>query len=145
MTGIEIDFVVSDSLSALDLYNQIFGVEVIEKTALQNGVNEAIFSIYGTRFHMLDENPDHGLHAPKPGSLNPVWFNVFVDDIEATFSKAIAAGCAQAQAVTEVPGMGVKNALFVDPYGYLWMMHEITRMITFEERNQFLEEQMKGE
>ena len=54
-TGVEFDFVVKDSLQALALYESIFEVERLEVTDLPVGQNEAVFTIYGTRFHRLDE------------------------------------------------------------------------------------------
>ena len=60
MTGVEIDMVVEDSLSALELYEKIFDVERVEVTTFPKGQNEAVFTLYGVRFHMLDENPDFG-------------------------------------------------------------------------------------
>lgn len=62
--GTEIDFVLNDSLKALKLYQTIFDeIELIEATDYPRGNNEVIFSLYGTRFHMLDENPPLGLTA----------------------------------------------------------------------------------
>ena len=56
MRDIEIDFVVKDSLAALKCYERIFDVERIEVTDLKTGENEVVFSIHGTKFHLLDEN-----------------------------------------------------------------------------------------
>lgn len=143
MIGVEIDFVVSDSLKALALYEDVFEVERIEATAFPKGQNEAVFSIYGARFHMLDENPEFQLLAPKPGDAKSLWFNVTVPDIHQTHAKAIAAGCAELQAITEMPGVGASNSLFQDPFGYLWMLHQMHREVSFEERAAMFEEQNK--
>ena len=88
-TGVEFDFVVKDSLQALALYESIFEVERLEVTDLPVGQNEAVFTIYGTRFHLLDENPQFGLEAPAPGAPMSFWFNVMVPSIAHTFQKAI--------------------------------------------------------
>lgn len=125
MTGVEIDFVVPDSPAALKLYENIFEVELVEVTDLNKGLNEAVFTIYGVRFHLLDENPQYQLIAPKDGDPKPVWFNILVPDIKDTFSKAIAAGCNEIQPVTEIPGMNASNAIFSDPFGYIWLLHQI--------------------
>ncbi|MCL2580593.1 MAG: VOC family protein [Oscillospiraceae bacterium] len=139
MVGVEIDFVVQDCLQALPLYERIFEVERVEATAYQPGRNEAVFTIYGTRFHILDENPGYQLVAPKPGSAVSIWFNVLVPDIDETYSKAMAAGCAEIQPVTEMADFGVSNAMFRDPLGYVWMLHQIHRMVSFEERCEILD------
>ena len=82
MTGVEIDFVVTDSLQALALYETIFEVERVEVTSFPKGQNEAVFTIYGVRFLMLDKNPEFQLVAPKPGAPQSMWLNVLVPDIQ---------------------------------------------------------------
>lgn len=145
MIGVEIDLVARDSLESLRAYEAIFDVERIEVTSYERGLNEAVFTVYGTRFHLLDENPAYQLLAPKPGDPKPIWFNVVVPDIRKTYDKAMAAGCSPMQPITEAEAMGAINALFMDPFGYLWMLHEIVREVSFEERLRIMEEQMRGQ
>lgn len=140
MVGVEIDMIVTDSLSALALYNIIFEIEPIEVTDYPKGENEVVFSLFGVRFHLLDENPQFEMIAPKPGDPKPIWFNILVSDIADTFSKAITAGCTEIQPVTEMPDYGVSNAMFSDPFGYLWMLHQVHREVSFEERKKLWEE-----
>lgn len=134
MTGVEIDFVVKDSLAALALYERIFEVERVEVTAFPQGKNEAIFNIYGTRFHLLDENPQFGLHAPTPGVPQSIWFNILVPHISKVHAIALDAGCQEIQPVTEMMDFGVSNSVFSDPFGYVWMLHKIHKVISLEER-----------
>jgi PhnB protein len=140
MVGVEIDFVVSDSLAALALYEKIFEIERLEVTSFPKGENEVVFSLFGVRFHMLDENLHFKLIAPKPGDSKSIWFNIMVPDIADTFSKAINAGCTEIQPVTEMPDYGVSNAIFSDPFGYLWMLHQVHREVSFEERTKLWED-----
>lgn len=134
MTGVEFDFVVTDSLKALALYEQIFEVQRIEVTEFPTGQNEAVFSIYGVRFHMLDENPEFQMAAPKPGDPKPFWINVMVPDIGSVYQSAMNAGCAEVQPVTKMEAYGVSNAVFADPFGYMWMLHELHEVVSFEDR-----------
>ncbi|WP_080873693.1 VOC family protein [Oceanobacillus timonensis] len=132
--GVEFDFVVKDSKTALEQYKSIFDVEVVEKTNFKVGNNEAVFTIYGTRFHMLDENPEYQLFAPKEGQAQSFWFNVTVPDIQETYDKAMAANATEIQPVTRMEEMGISNAMFLDSFGYVWMLHEVHREVSFEER-----------
>ena len=143
MVGVEIDMVVTDSLKALELYEKIFDIKRVEVSNFPKGENEVIFTLYGVRFHMLDENPTFGLQAPDSDNSNTIWFNVLVPDIKDTFSKAISVGCKEVQPVTEVPDYGVSNAIFSDPFGYVWMLHQIHKVVSHEERIKLWEE--KGE
>lgn len=145
MVGVEIDMVVIDSVKAFELYEQVFGAQRIEVTAYERGRNEAVFTIFGTRFHLLDENAQYQLLAPKEGERKPMWLNVLVPDIKATFAKAIESGFTAIQPVTEMPAMGASNALCIDPFGYVWMLHQIHREVSFEERKKILEEKIKNE
>ena len=140
ITGVELDFVVKDCIVALEQYKFIFDVEVVEATSFKVGNNEAVFTIYGTRFHMLDENPEYQLFAPKEGSNQSFWFNVTVPDIQVVFDKAITAGVTEIQPVTKMEKMGISNAMFLDKFGYVWMLHEIHREVSFEERVDILSE-----
>jgi len=63
MVGVEVNMVVSDSLKALEVYENIFDIERVEVSNFPQGENEVIFTLYGVRFHMLDENPEFMLKA----------------------------------------------------------------------------------
>lgn len=139
MVGVEIDFVVPDTKQALETYLSIFPLEVVEQTNFAVGQNEVIFTLFGTRFHMLDENPEFHLNAPKEGQSSSIWFNILVEDIQETYQKALAVGCQEIQALTELPEMGVANAVFLDPYGHVWMLHQMYEVVSFEDRMKLFE------
>ncbi|MDF2686951.1 MAG: hypothetical protein K0S55_2134 [Clostridia bacterium] len=140
MVGTEIDMVVTDSLKALELYEKVFDIERVEVSNFPKGENEVIFTLYGVRFHMLDETPKFGLKAPNPDEPKSIWFNILVPDIKETFSKAIKAGCTELQPVIELPDYGLSNAIFNDTFGYQWMLHQIYKVVSYEERTQLWEE-----
>lgn len=116
--------------------------KLIEATDYPRGNNEVIFTLYGTRFHMLDENTSLGLTAPTAEHPNTIWFNIIVSDIEDTHNKALRNGCVEIQEMTEMMDFGVTNSMFRDPFGYLWMLHQIHREVSFEERKQLFEKYM---
>ncbi len=134
MTGVEIDFVVKDSIETIEKYEKIFEVKRIEVTSFPKGQNEAIFSIFESRFHILDENPEFNLFAPTPDKEQSIWFNVLVEDIKDTYEKAMNNGCISIQPITDMHDFGVSNAIFKDEFGYVWMLHEIHRIVSFEDR-----------
>jgi len=145
IVGVEIDMVVEDTVSALKLYEGIFETVRIEATEMEKGSNEAVFTMYGIRFHLLDENEKYQLIAPKPGDPKPMWINVSVPDIQETYSKAMQNGCAEIQPVNDIPEMGIRNAMFSDPFGYIWMLHQIDKIVSFEDRVKIITEQMDSD
>ena len=145
MTGIEIDFVVPDCLKALELYRRIFDVQRIKVTNKKVGENEAVFTMYGTKFHTLDENFGFQLIAPKKDAPKSIWINVNVPDIEKTFRKAMDAGCFQVQPITKLETFGVSNAMFNDPFGHIWVLHQIHKDVSFEERCRIIDNMRHSE
>lgn len=141
MKAIEMNMVVKDSLEALALYEKIFDVKRIEVNDFVKGQNEVVFSIYEMRIHMLDENPEFQMYAPDKEKSLPIWFNVIVPDIAETYQKALDAGCTSIQPVTEMPEMGIAMAMVLDPFGYAWMIHQIKKEISREERLEILEKE----
>lgn len=52
-----------------------------------------------------------------------MWLDILVPDISATFGKAVENGFIPIQPITEIPDMGVKNAILSDPFDHVWMLH----------------------
>ncbi|NIK11666.1 VOC family protein [Alkalibacillus almallahensis] len=134
MVGVELDMVVSDSLEALKVYEYMFDLEEVKATNLPKGQNEVLFTLYNMQFHLLDENREAYLIAPTPEDPKTSWVNVTVEDINKTYQFAMDQACTEIQPVTEMADMGISNAIFMDPFGYVWMLHEVHEETTFEER-----------
>lgn len=143
MVGAEVNMVVTDSLAAFELYSQIFETELVEKSDFPVGSNEVVFTLYGMRFHLLDENPDYHLVPPKEGQSQSIWYNILVEDIKTTFDTALSKGCTEISALTEMPEMGIANAIFKDPFGHIWLLHQIYHVVSHEDRIKMFEDQMK--
>lgn len=141
MFGLEINMIVKDSIEALSVFSKAFEIEPVEVGDFITGQNEVVLNIYGTRFHLLDENEAFGLTAPKPGDSLPFWFNIVVPDITSVFEKVASNGFAVIQPITEHSEMGISNAMLADPFGYVWMLHQINKEISYEERTKMFEEQ----
>lgn len=92
------------------------------------------------RIHVLDENPEFDLFASTENQRNSMWFNVIVTDIQSTFNRAIELGCKEIQGIKEIAQFGVSNAIFIDPFGYVWLLHQIHKEVSFEERMKYWEE-----
>ncbi|WP_158736207.1 VOC family protein [Alteribacillus sp. YIM 98480] len=144
MVGVEINMVVKDSLKALELYENIFDIERVEVSNFPRGENEAVFILYDVHFHMLDENPEFHLIAPNPDDPKTSWVNVTVPDIKETYANAMDLGCTEVQPVTEISDYGVSNAIFMDPFGYIWMLHQVHKEVSHEERIQIWEEKREN-
>jgi len=123
MTGVEIDFCVYDVLKAFELYEKVFGAEAVEKTANERGMNEVVFTILGSRFHMLDESPENGLNAPKEGHPTAIWINIMVEKIQPVYDKALGLSFTLIFDMQELPDHHTKRFMVKDPFGMVWLIH----------------------
>ena len=141
--GVEINMIVKDSLIASKLYEKAFKAEIIEATSYEKGLNEVIFKIFDTQFHLLDENKEYGLYAPTKDKTNSMWCNLFVEDIEAIFNRCEEERFQIIQPITKLEEFGIINAIVSDPFSYQWMFHQVIKDISFQERCEIMEEMMK--
>jgi PhnB protein len=68
---------------------------------------------------LADENPDMGARSPKSIGGTPVTISVYVEDVDAVFEAALAAGAAELRAV-ENQFYGDRSGQFEDPFGHHW-------------------------
>lgn len=141
MHNSEINIVVKNSLDSLSFYENIFCIERIEVGDFILGQNEVTIKINELYLRLLDENPDFNMLAPQNDTYIPFWFNITVNNIEQTYNQALNLGCTKIQDVNHMPEMGIKNAMFKDPYSYTWLLHEVIEIIDYETRVELLEKQ----
>jgi PhnB protein len=68
---------------------------------------------------LADENPDMGARSPKSVGGTPVTISVYVEDVDAVFEAALAAGATELGAV-ENRFYGDRSGQFEDPFGHHW-------------------------
>jgi PhnB protein len=68
---------------------------------------------------LADEYPEMDIRGPKAIGGTPVTLGVYVEDVDATFEAAIAAG-AEALRPVEDQFYGDRSGQFVDPFGHRW-------------------------
>lgn len=55
----------------------------------------------------------------------------------------MSVGCTEIQPPTVMEEMCLTNAMFLDPFGYIWMLHQIHREVNFEERCKIMGDKLK--
>lgn len=138
--GVELDMVFENCLEAFSLYEYVFDAEKIEASSGEKGTNEVVCKILGMQFHLLDENPEYSLLAPKKDDPKTMWCNLLVKDINAVYQKVEQTGFTIIQPLTAMPNNGVINAVVLDPFNYIWMLHQIVKEVSFEERSKIVED-----
>jgi uncharacterized glyoxalase superfamily protein PhnB len=125
--------VVNHAADAIEFYRQAFGAEEISRMAGPKGkLMHAEIRIGDSRVMLVDEFPDHGKRGPRPAGGSPVAIHLYVEDADAAFERAVAAG---ARVVTPLEDSfwGDRYGRIEDPFGHHWSIATRTEDLTREE------------
>jgi PhnB protein len=103
---------------ALDFYKAAFGAAELFRIDGDGGSVVARLSVDGAEFWVADESPEHFNFSPETLGGGTVRMVMVVNDPDAAFQKAVAAG---AKVVVPVDNMyGWRLGRVVDPFGHHW-------------------------
>ena len=103
---------------AIDFYQRAFGAEVPFRIDAPDGAVVARLAVEGADFWVADESPEHANFSPETLGGGTVRMVLTVDDPDAMFDRAIAAGARVVWPVADRYGWRLGRA--VDPYGHHW-------------------------
>jgi len=118
--------IVPNSVEALEFYQRAFNAEPIYRIPGPGGrTMHAEMRIGDSYVMMADENPRWHLKSPKTLGGCSCSLHLMVDDADALWEQALAAGC---QVIEPIDDMfwGDRFGKVVDPYGHNWgiAMHQ---------------------
>lgn len=118
---------------AIDFYQQAFGAKELTRLMMPNGkVGHAELQI-GTSILMLaDEFPEMNANSPKTYGGTPVSLALYVEDADATFNQAIAAGAAVTRPLVDQV-WGDRAGVLTDPFGHVWTVATRIREVSAAE------------
>jgi PhnB protein len=104
--------------SAVEFYKTAFGAVEVFRIADPGGAVVARLSVDGAEFWVADESPQHLNFSPESLGGGSVRMVMTVDDPDAAFQRAVAAGAAVVSPVTN--DYGWRLGRVVDPFGHHW-------------------------
>jgi PhnB protein len=113
---------VRGAAQAIDFYRRAFGAEEVVRMPMPGGdkVMHAELRIGDSRLMLADEFPEMG-GEKSPAALggSGVTIHLYVDDVDATFARAVGAG-ATAKAPPADMFCGDRFGKLEDPFGHVW-------------------------
>jgi len=103
---------------AIEFYKSAFGAIEVFRVEDPTGSVVARLSVDGAEFWVADESPKHGNFSPESLGGGSVRMVMTVENPDALFDQAIAAGATQVWPVHEEYGWRVGR--LVDPFGHHW-------------------------
>ena len=113
--------VVKGARKAIEFYKTAFGAKELSVMAGPDGqsVMHAELMIGDSKIYMGDEAPEMGAVSPQTLGGTPVSLNIYTEDCDAMFKKAIAAGGKEVMAPADM-FWGDRYGCVLDPFGHKW-------------------------
>jgi PhnB protein len=105
--------------NAIDFYKRAFGAQELFRVEDDKGEVVARMSVDGAEFWLADESPQHSNFSPESLGGGSVRMVLIVQDPDAVFDRAIAAGAKVVWPVGDQP-YGWRVGRIVDPFGHHW-------------------------
>jgi PhnB protein len=108
-----------NAAQAIDYYKSVFGATEVMRMAGPDGkIGHAEIQIGNSRIMLGDEFPGMS-SAPTPGVRNACGLFVYLEDVDATFNRAVAAGATVDMPLTN-QFWGDRYGKLTDPFGHNW-------------------------
>jgi PhnB protein len=125
--------VVKGAERAVDYYREAFGAEELERLPVPDGRLMSVrLRIGDSVLHLADEFPEMGVLAPPSVGGTPVVLALAVDDADAVFARAVAAGGTVRQPVADT-FWGARHGQLEDPFGHRWNVDQHVRDVPHDE------------
>ncbi len=112
--------IVRDAASAIEFYKKAFGASELMRMADPSGkVMHAEIKIGNSPIMLADEFPEMGARSPQSLGGSPVSILLYVEDVDAVFSQAVAAG-ANVERPVKDQFYGDRSGGVTDPFGHVW-------------------------
>ena len=133
---------VDGAAAAIDFYCEVFGATVRMRMDGPDGrVGHAELQLGDSVLMVADEFPEVGHRGPRAIGGTPVTLSVYVEDVDATFAAAVAAGAKELRPV-EDQFYGDRVGHFEDPFGHRWSVGTHVEDISEDEMARRAEEAM---
>ena len=125
--------IVANAADAVEFYQEAFGAREVSRMRGPRGKLMHVEMHIGTsRFLLADEFREHGQTGPRAIGGTPVTIHLYVEDADATFERAVAAG-ARALMPLEDMFWGDRYGQVEDPFGHRWAIASRIEDLTREE------------
>ena len=111
---------IKNGAKALEFYKKAFGATEIYKLMMPDGrLGHAEIRLGDSMIMLGDEFPEYGGKAPETLGGSPVSIYLYVEDVDAFFKRALAAGAKERKPVMD-QFYGDRSGQLEDPFGHLW-------------------------
>jgi len=130
--------VIDGADEAIRFYTQALGATEVMRLPMGNKIGHAEIRIGDSHVMLSDEWPDMNIRGPKSRGGATSSLMVYVEDADAAFARAVAAG-ATVERPVENQFYGDRNGAIVDPFGHRWTISTHVEDVSEEEMQRRME------
>jgi PhnB protein len=135
--------IVNGATKAIEFYQRAFGAVQKERMTMPDGrIGHAELRIGDAVIMLADEFPDMKIVGPQTLGGSPVGILIYVEDVDARFAQAVAAGAAIQRPLKD-QFYGDRSGTVVDPFGHVWNLATHKEDVPPELMKQRMAESMK--
>lgn len=113
---------IDGAVAAIEFYKRAFGAEELFRLPTPDGrIGHAELRIGDTPVMLADACDEGPLRAPPAGGGASVGLHLYVDDVDAVFQRAVAAGARVVRSLQD-QFYGDRNGTVTDPWGHVWFL-----------------------
>lgn len=128
--------VCAGAADAIAFYEKAFGaVELMRLNGPGGQLMHASLRIGDSTLMLVDENPAWGALGPKSLKGSPVTIHLFVENVDASVERAVAAGATVTMAPADM-FWGDRYGVLEDPFGHKWSVATHLRDLSADEIQQ---------
>jgi uncharacterized glyoxalase superfamily protein PhnB len=126
--------VVKGASEAIEFYKKAFGAKEVGRMPGPDGksIMHADIVIGDSHLMLVDEFPDMGCLGPQTVGGSPVTIHIYVEDVDAFFKQALAAGAEVKMPLSDM-FWGDRYGMVTDPFGHTWSIASHKEDLTLEE------------
>ncbi|WP_261569460.1 VOC family protein [Frankia gtarii] len=111
---------VADAAAAIEFYTAVLGAtERVRMPGPGGKLGHAELDLGDSVLMLSDEFPEVGALSPASVGGSPVTISLYVEDVDATYDRALAAGATAVRPVAD-QFYGDRSGQFTDPFGHRW-------------------------
>ena len=131
--------IVHDAAGALEFYKKALGATELMRFGGPGGkIGHAEIQIGNSRVMLADEHPEMGALSPRTIGGSASGLALYVEDVDARFQQAVAAGGKVLRAVAD-QFYGDRSGTLEDPFGHKWTLATHKEDVSPEEMHRRME------
>jgi len=135
---------VDGAKAAIEFYSKVLGAtERMHMPGPDGKIGHAELELGDSLIMLADEFPEMGVRGPKAVGGTPVMIMIYVEDADAVFDAAVAAGATVLRPV-ENQFYGDRTGQFEDPFGHRWSVATHVEDVPPDEMEKRAAEAMSG-